>query len=74
MDCWCRKRETRDINRIISSNLLTILGKRKVKQKQLADYLDISQAALSDKIAGKENYVIVDIRLMSKFFDVPVSY
>ena len=49
------------------------MGRRNVRQRQIAELLNLSQASVSAKLAGKTPFIISELAIISSWFDITLG-
>jgi transcriptional regulator with XRE-family HTH domain len=60
-----------DMNLVIAKNILASLKAKKKKQKELAEYLDVSPQIMSKIMNGERSVSAFEMKKISEFLDVP---
>lgn len=68
-----REPEPPGINARVTRVVRTLLMAHGENQGDIASVLGVTQAAVSNKMAGKTNWSLPDIEAMAEHFDVPAS-
>jgi len=60
-----------DMNLVIAKNILASLKAKKKKQKELAEYLEVSPQIMSKIMNGERSVSAFEMKKISEFLDVP---
>ena len=55
---------------VVSEEVLALMGRYKVRQKHLADWLDLSQSGVSNRLNGSVQWTVDEIERVADAFDV----
>lgn len=70
MGCEKNDDTTNELNNLIASNISKLMETRNVTQKELADYIGVSQASVSTWVLGIKTPRLDKIEKICKFFDI----
>jgi predicted XRE-type DNA-binding protein len=57
---------------IVVSNVNAEIGRRRITQKQMAEWLGISQASASERLTNKTPFTLDELDILAEKFDMPV--